>query len=228
MTAMTALCAEMREYLLCWCRMRQNAAMVREWLWRHGRLMVGVTTGVLFFGSVMVAHGHHYHRSLAVVVVGGVVVGACVGAVMAVILPWMLGVGRLFELPMADAIAVRRAVSFGKAVPDPRLAPSVIAHATRVVESLPKQKKVLTWLAYAMAVLELADAVTKAVRGSAWGTVVFYIAASAMFAASSRATPRELDRRRANARAAADLASGQLGGLGIRSWMRAFRRRIAW
>lgn len=53
MTAMTALCAEMREYLLCWCRVRQNAALVRECLWRHGRLMVGVTTGVLFFGSVI-------------------------------------------------------------------------------------------------------------------------------------------------------------------------------
>jgi hypothetical protein len=34
MTAMTALYAEMREYLLCWWRIRQNAAMVREWLWK--------------------------------------------------------------------------------------------------------------------------------------------------------------------------------------------------
>ena len=197
--------------------------MVREWLWRHGRLAIGVTTGVLFFGFGMVAHAHHYHRPLAVVITAGVVVGACVGAVMAFVLPWMLGVGRLFELPMPDAIAVRGTVRYGSAVSDPRLAPAVIAHATTVMESLPKQKKALTWLAYAMAALELAEAVMKAIGGSAGGTVFFLIGA-AMFAAGGRVTPRELDRRRARARAAANLAAGQLGGLGNQPWTLAFRR----
>lgn len=187
--------------------------MVREWLWRHGRLVIGVTTGVLFFGSGMVTHGHHHHWPLAVVITAGVVAGACFGAVVAVVFPWMLDVGRLFELPMPDAIAVRRAVRYGGAVSDPRLAPTVIAHATTVMESLPKQKKILTWLAYAMAALELADAVIKATGGSA-GETVFFLIAATMFAAGGRVTPRQLDRRRARARAAANLAAGQLGGLG--------------
>lgn len=133
---------------------------------------------------------------------------------MAFVLSWMLGVGRLFELPMPDAIAVGRAVRYGSAVSDPRLAPAVIAHATTVMESLPKQQKALTWLAYAMAALELAEAVKKAIGGSAGGTVFYYLIAAVMFAASGRVTPRNLDRRRARARAAANLAVGQLGALG--------------
>jgi hypothetical protein len=158
----------------------------------------------------------HSPRPVAGVIAGGVVAGAVFGTVMAFALPRTLGVGRLFELPRADGIAVGRAVGRGEPVSDPRLAPSVLAHAQAVMDSARRQQtQPWRWLLFALAALGLVQAVGRTITGPVW-LAVFSWATAAMFLTLGLAWPRILDRRHAKAQAAAEFAADQIGRLGNR------------
>ena len=192
--------------------------MLREWLWRGGRLggrlRYGVTMG-LFFGIWMGAWFYwvSFPRWAAGAVVGGVVAGAGFGTVMAVsrYAGGLFAIRELSELPPSDRVAVLRAVRRGEPVSDPRLAPSVLALAKSVMALVLRQQAPLwRWMIFAFAALGLVVAVAKTSAGPVWQAVFFW-AATVMFLGFGWSRPRALGRLREKTEAAADYAADQIG-----------------
>jgi predicted lysophospholipase L1 biosynthesis ABC-type transport system permease subunit len=193
--------------------------MVREWMLGHGRLRIGITSGI-FFGAGMGAFFYFQNspRLVAEAIAGGIVSGVLFGTVMARILPRVLCTQHLSGLSQPDRLAVRAAVMHGQPVSDPQLAPSALAHARAVMESTRKQQaRPRRWLFFAIAVLELVLAAGKTITGPTWMAVFFWIA-TAFLLTLGLAAPWALGRQHTKAQAAAESAADQMSRLESRPW----------
>jgi hypothetical protein len=203
-----------RRHLACRCRIRQNGAVLRDWLWRGGRLRYGVTMGLLFgvcMGAFLYWVGSP--RSAVGAVIGGVVAGAGSGSWIAVsrYAGGLLFSRELSELPPPDRVAVLRAVMRGEPVSDPRLAPSMLACAKSVMALVRRQQAPLwRWMLFAFAGLGLVIALWKTSTGRVWQAVFFWAATVIIFGFGCT-NPRALVRSREKAEAAADYAADQIG-----------------
>jgi len=188
--------------------------VLREWPLRGGRLRYGVTTGLLFgIGMGVVFYWVGSSRSAVGAAVGGVVVGAWFGTVMAVsrYAGGLLSIRELAELPPSERVAVLRVVRRGEPVTDPLLAPAVLACTKSVMMSQRRlQSPRWRWMFFVFAALQLVLAITKTSTGPVW-LAVFFWAAAVMFFGAGWAWPRELERGRHKAQAAADYATELIG-----------------
>jgi hypothetical protein len=188
--------------------------VLREWLWRGGRLRYGVTMG-LAFGICMGAFSYWMGspRSAVGAAIVGVVAGAGFGSWIAVsrYAGGLLFSRELSELAPPDQAAVLRAVLRGEPVSDPRLAPGVIACAKSVMAVVRRQQAPLwRWMLFAFAGLELVLAVWKTSTGRVWQAVFFWAATVMVFSVGCTG-PGRLVRLREKVEAAADYAADQIG-----------------
>jgi hypothetical protein len=188
--------------------------VLREWLWRGGRLRYGVTMGLLF-GICMGVFTYWVGspRSAVGAAIGGVVAGMGSGSWIAVsrYAGGLLFSRELSELPPPDRVAVLRAVMRGEPVSDPRLAPSVLACATSVMASVRRQQAPQWgWMLFAFAGLGLVIALWKTSTDRVWQAVFFWAATVIIFGFGCT-NPRALVRSREKAEAAADYAADQIG-----------------
>lgn len=197
------------------CPVSQNAPVMQEWLWRGGRLRFAVTQGVVIgvFTGVFYWLGYPPPLAATARAVGAAAVGVISGALVAILEAARWSRRQLSALPPSDRIAALRAVRGGESVPDPRLAPGVLAYAEVVMGSVRRQQAwrpqwSRRWMlvgALGMVMLGAGDATDGHAR---WAVVLWAIAVMCVFAAWW--LPGALEQRHARAQAAADFAAGQI------------------
>ena len=143
----------------------RDVPAMEEWLWRGGprrwAVVFGFVGGLLMIGVALAV------SESAV----GVVAGGLIGWVLFFALAKAGGVPGwrrgepLCLLSPSERVAVIRAVRNGEPVPDPRLAPSVLAFA-RVVMSAAEQQQRQRWKFFVLPALLIAFAVGFTVAGS--------------------------------------------------------------
>src|SRR5215472_12415153 len=179
-------------------RAKYAAVVLGVWLWRGrwlgGRLRHGVTAG-LFFGIWMgLWFSVVFPRPAEEAAIGGVISGVFLGTWMAGYVGRSVGMRELWALPRSDRVAVVRAVRRGAPVSDPRLAPTVLAWATSVMDSLRRQRTPTSRLMpFVFAALALVMALVKTSTGTAWQAVIFW-AATVMFLGLGWTMPRSVGR----------------------------------
>ncbi len=180
--------------------------MVWERLWgggRFGAATFGLPFGILGGGSVWAISG-----SATQAVAGGLVSGVIHGSFLAVTRwhAWPRG----GQLSSPDRVAVMRAVQRGERVPDPRLAPEVLAYA-QVIACAAERGQRQRWMLWVFAAVTLAWAAGQTVTGLAARSAYFW-ALAAIFLGGVWRMPRILARRIGKAAEAARLAGEQMNG----------------